>query len=150
MGVGVAQRHAADHHLLRRQAQLLPDDPVEGGERRLRAGVTVEESVQAGIDAALAAFGAIHVAVSCAGIGNAAKTVSRGVPFPLDTWNKVIAVNLTGTFNLVRLAAVAMLANAPDPDTSERGVIVNTASGAATQGQGVRPPTAPARPGSSA
>ena len=99
------------------------------------ADVTAEASVQAGIDAALATFGAIHVAVSCAGIGNAAKTVSRGAPFPLDTWNKVIAVNLTGTFNLVRLAAVAMLANTPDADTGERGVIINTASGAATQGQ---------------
>ena len=97
--------------------------------------VTDAMSVQAGIDAALAAFSAVHVAVSCAGIANAAKTVSRGAPFPLDTWNKVIAVNLTGTFNVVRLAAVAMLANVPDPDTGERGVIVNTASGAATQGQ---------------
>lgn len=97
--------------------------------------VTNEASVQAGIDAALAAFGAVHVAVSCAGIGNAAKTVSRGVPFPLDTWNKVIAVNLTGTFNVIRLAALAMLSNVPDPGTGERGVIVNTASGAATQGQ---------------
>ena len=99
------------------------------------ADVTDEASVQEGIDAALSAFGAVHVAVSCAGVGDAAKTVSRGAPFPLDIWNKVIAVNLTGTFNLVRLAAVAMLANAPDPETGERGVIVNTASGAAAQGQ---------------
>ena len=110
-------------------------DELGGNAVTAVADVTAEASVQAGIDAALAAFGAIHVAVSCAGIGNAAKTVSRGAPFPLDTWNKVIAVNLTGTFNLVRLAAVAMLANAPDPDTGERGVIINTASGAATQGQ---------------
>jgi len=80
-------------------------------------------------------FGMVHMAVSCAGIGNAAKIVSRGVPFPLDTWNKVIAVNLTGTFNVIRLAAVAMLANEADADTGERGVIINTASGAATQGQ---------------
>ena len=92
-------------------------------------------SVQAGLDAALTAFGAVHVAVSCAGVGNAAKTVSRGVPFPLDVWDRVIAINLTGTFNLVRLAAAAMLRNEPDPDTGERGVLVNTASGAATQGQ---------------
>ena len=99
------------------------------------ADVTDGMSVQAGINTALAAFGAVHVAVSCAGVADAAKTVSRGAPFPLDTWNKVIAINLTGTFNLVRLAAMAMLANAPDPDTGERGVIVNTASGAATQGQ---------------
>jgi len=97
--------------------------------------VADEASVKAGIDAALAAFGAVHVAVSCAGVGNAAKTVSRGAPFPIETWNRVIAVNLTGTFNVVRLAAAAMLANVPDADTGERGVIVNTASGAATQGQ---------------
>ena len=99
------------------------------------ADVTDEASVKAGIDAAIAAFSAVHIAVSCAGIGNAAKTVSRGAPFPLDVWNKVIAVNLTGTFNVIRLAAVAMLANLPDADTGERGVIINTASGAATQGQ---------------
>ena len=97
--------------------------------------VADEASVKAGIDAALAAFGRVHVAVSCAGIVNAAKTVSRGTPFPLEVWNKVIAVNLTGTFNVIRLAAAAMLANVPDPETGERGVIVNTASGAATQGQ---------------
>ncbi len=97
--------------------------------------VADEASVKAGIDAVLAAFGAVHIAVSCAGVGNAAKTVSRGAPFPIETWNRVIAVNLTGTFNVVRLAAAAMLANVPDPDTGERGVIVNTASGAATQGQ---------------
>jgi len=108
---------------------------LEGSAVTQVADVTDAASVQAGIDAALAAFGAVHVAVSCAGIGNGAKTVSRGAPFPLDVWDKVIAVNLTGTFNVIRLAAVAMLANEPDADTGERGVIVNTASGAATQGQ---------------
>jgi len=108
---------------------------LEGSAVTQVADVTDAASVQAGIDAALAAFGMVHMAVSCAGIGNAAKIVSRGVPFPLDTWNKVIAVNLTGTFNVIRLAAVAMLANEADADTGERGVIINTASGAATQGQ---------------
>jgi NAD(P)-dependent dehydrogenase (short-subunit alcohol dehydrogenase family) len=114
---------------------LLLADELKGSVVTTVADVTDEASVKAGVGAALAAFGAVHVAVSCAGIGNAAKTVSRGAPFPLDVWNKVIAVNLTGTFNVIRLAAVAMVANAPDPDTGERGVIVNTASGAATQGQ---------------
>lgn len=108
---------------------------LKGSVVTMMADVTEAASVQAGIDATLAAFGAVHVAVSCAGVGDAAKTVSRGTPFPLAVWDKVIAINLTGTFNLIRLAAVAMAANAPDGVTGERGVIVNTASGAATQGQ---------------
>ncbi len=120
---------------LDRDAEGLKRLADESGVLTTVTDVTEEASVKAGIDAALEIFGAIHLAVSCAGIGNAAKTVSRGAPFPLDIWNKVIAVNLTGTFNLIRLAAVAMLANAPDAETGERGVIINTASGAATQGQ---------------
>jgi NAD(P)-dependent dehydrogenase (short-subunit alcohol dehydrogenase family) len=97
--------------------------------------VADEADVKASIDATLAAFGAIHIAVNCAGVADAAKTVSKGEPFPLATWNKVIAVNLTGTFNIIRFAALAMLANEPDGESGERGVIVNTASGAASQGQ---------------
>jgi NAD(P)-dependent dehydrogenase (short-subunit alcohol dehydrogenase family) len=96
--------------------------------------VADEASVQAGIDATIKAFGAIHVAVNCAGVADSAKTLSRGQPFPLATWGKVIAVNLTGTFNVIRFAAQAMSINQPD-DNGERGVIVNTASGAAWQGQ---------------
>lgn len=91
-------------------------------------------SVQAAIDATLAAFGSLHVAVNCAGVADSAKTLSRGQPFPLETWTKVIAINLTGTFNVIRFAAQAMSANAPET-SGERGVIVNTASGAASQGQ---------------
>jgi NAD(P)-dependent dehydrogenase (short-subunit alcohol dehydrogenase family) len=95
--------------------------------------VTSEAQVQAGIDFALERFGAIHVCVNCAGVPDAAKTVADGKPFPLATWQKVIAVNLTGTFNVLRLAAVAMTRNAPEDD--ERGVIVNLSSGAAHDGQ---------------
>lgn len=98
------------------------------------ANVADEKSVGDAIDAAVARFGAIHVAVNCAGVPDAAKTVSKGEPFPLATWNKVIGVNLTGTFNVIRFAAAKMTANTPDED-GERGVIVNTASGAAWQGQ---------------
>jgi len=90
--------------------------------------------VQAAIDAALERFGALHVAVNCAGVADAAKTVSKGKAFPLEVWEKVISINLTGTFNVIRLAAVAMIRNAPNED-GERGVIVNTSSGAAWQGQ---------------
>lgn len=96
--------------------------------------VTDEASVKAGIDAAVRAFGGVHIAVNCAGVVDAAKTLSRGAPFPLATWDKVIAINLTGTFNVIRMAAQAMSANEPDAN-GERGVIVNTASGAAWQGQ---------------
>ena len=98
--------------------------------------VADDGSVKAGIDGALEAFGAIHIAVNCAGVADAAKTVSRGEPFPLATWNKVIGINLTGTFNVIRWAALAMTRNAPDGgEKGERGVIINTSSGAATQGQ---------------
>lgn len=97
--------------------------------------VVDENSVKDGIDAAVAAFDAIHVAVNCAGVVDAAKTISRGKPFPIATWNKVIGINLTGTFNVIRFAALAMSTNEPDERTGERGVIVNTASGAASQGQ---------------
>ncbi len=97
--------------------------------------VADEASVANGIAAALTAFGRVDIAVSCAGVSNAAKTVAKGTPFPLATWNQVLAVNLTGTFNVIRLAAVEMAKNEPDPETQERGVLINTASGAATQGQ---------------
>lgn len=95
--------------------------------------VTSESQVQAGIDRAVAEFGAIHICVNCAGVPDAARTVADGKPFPLSTWDKVIAVNLTGTFNVLRLAAVAMTRNEPDGD--ERGVIINLSSGAAHDGQ---------------
>ena len=96
--------------------------------------VSNEASVKEGVDATVRAFGGVHIAVNCAGVLGPSKTISKGQLFPSELWNKVIAVNLTGTFNLVRHAALAMTANEPD-DTGERGVIINTASGAARQGQ---------------
>lgn len=104
------------------------------GLRGFAMDVSDEASVQAGIAAALDAHGAIHVAVNCAGILGPAKTLSRGEVFPTELWNRVIGVNLTGTFHVMRYAARAMAANVPDA-AGERGVIVNTASGAAKQGQ---------------
>lgn len=117
-----------------RLAPLADSIPVD---RLLTRAVDVADAaqVQAAVDAAVARFGALHVAVNCAGVADASKTInSKGEPFPLATWDKVIAVNLTGTFNVIRLAAVAMARNAPNED-GERGVIVNTSSGAAWQGQ---------------
>lgn len=97
--------------------------------------VADETSVSSGVDAVLEAFQAVHIAVNCAGVADAAKTVSKGQPFPLATWNKVVGINLTGTFNIIRFAALAMTRNQPEGASGERGVIINTASGAASQGQ---------------
>jgi NAD(P)-dependent dehydrogenase (short-subunit alcohol dehydrogenase family) len=97
--------------------------------------VTDDASTQAGISRAVEAFGALHGAVSCAGVAIARKLLSRGgEPHPLDHFDFVIRVNLIGTFNVIRLAAAAMASNEPD-DGGERGVIVNTASIAAFDGQ---------------
>jgi NAD(P)-dependent dehydrogenase (short-subunit alcohol dehydrogenase family) len=107
----------------------------EGGIDALQVDVASEASVRDAVAHVTSRAGALHVSVNCAGILRAAKTISRGEVFPLQDWNDSIAVNLTGTFNVVRFAALAMSANHPDPATGERGVIVNVASGAATQGQ---------------
>ncbi|MBA4867150.1 SDR family NAD(P)-dependent oxidoreductase [Streptomyces sp. PSKA54] len=79
-------------------------------------------------------LGSIHVNVNCAGIAPAAKVVSRGRPADLELFTKTLAVNLIGTFNINRVAIAAMLTNEPD-DNGERGVVVNTASAAAFDGQ---------------
>jgi len=99
------------------------------------ADVTSEEEVTAALDAALAAFGGVHAVVNCAGIGSASRTVDRdGTPFDLRVFRRTVEVNLIGTFNVIRLAAARMLDNAPN-ETGERGVVVNTASIAAFEGQ---------------
>ncbi|RMI31339.1 3-hydroxyacyl-CoA dehydrogenase [Nocardia stercoris] len=98
------------------------------------AGADVTDEVAVGAAVELAnETGTLAVAVNCAGIGNAVKTVGKNGPFPLPDFSKIISVNLIGTFNVIRLAAAAMAGN--DPDGEERGVIVNTASVAAFDGQ---------------
>ncbi|BAI96223.1 3-hydroxyacyl-CoA dehydrogenase [Sphingobium sp. TA15] len=97
--------------------------------------VTDEEAVRLAVDRACEEFGAVHAVINCAGVGDAAKTVSRGEVFPSEVWHKVISINLTGTFNMVKYGALAMMRNEPDVETGERGVIVNTSSGAAKHGQ---------------
>jgi NAD(P)-dependent dehydrogenase (short-subunit alcohol dehydrogenase family) len=97
--------------------------------------VSDERTVRHAVADVVAAAGALHIAVNCAGVLKAVKTLSKDKVFPLDDWNEVIAVNLTGTFNVIRFAALAMSKNPPDSSTGERGVIVNVASGAAWQGQ---------------
>lgn len=97
--------------------------------------VTSEESVRAAMAATIARFGAIHLCVNCAGVGTAMKTVARnGTAHDLGIFETVVRINLIGTFNVLRLAAAEMLRNEPGED-GERGLIVNTASVAAFDGQ---------------
>jgi NAD(P)-dependent dehydrogenase (short-subunit alcohol dehydrogenase family) len=98
------------------------------------ADVTNEDEVHAAI-AAATDLGPLSITVNCAGIGNAIRVVAKdGTPFPLSDFAKVVNVNLIGTFNVIRLVAAAMIKNTEVSD-EERGVIVNTASVAAFDGQ---------------
>lgn len=96
------------------------------------ADVTSEEDVTTAVQKANE-NASLAVVVNCAGVGNAIKTAGSRGPFPLQDFQRIINVNLVGTFNVIRLAAQAMLAN--EPDGEERGVIINTASVAAFDGQ---------------
>ena len=97
--------------------------------------VTNEESVVAGIEATMQAFGAIHINCNFAGIGNAKRTMCRKGPFPLKDFNLILQVNLVGTFNVLRLCAEKMAYTEPFNDDGGRGCIINTASVAAYDGQ---------------
>ena len=98
------------------------------------ADVTNGDEVARALDAARERLGAINVLVNCAGIGTAMKTFGKAGPAKLEEFTRVINVNLIGTFNCIRLAAGHMAMNAPGPD-GERGVVINTASVAAFDGQ---------------
>jgi NAD(P)-dependent dehydrogenase (short-subunit alcohol dehydrogenase family) len=102
--------------------------------RFVETDVTAEESVRNTVHTALETFGALHGAINCAGIASAEKVLGREGPHSLETFSRVVEVNLVGTFNVVRLAAEAMAKNEPT-EGGERGVIVNTASVAAFDGQ---------------
>lgn len=106
---------------------------AELGQTYVRCDVTQEADGQAAIDAATN-VGDLFGLINCAGIAPASRTVGRNGPHPLELFQKVIMVNLVGTFNMTRLAAAAMSNNAPE-STGERGVIINTASVAAFDGQ---------------
>lgn len=99
-----------------------------------KTDVTSEESVGRSLDQVIAAFGRLNAVVNCAGIVTPGKVVGRGGPMPLGQYEQVIRVNLVGTFNVIRLAAQRMVGNEPNEE-GERGVIVNTASVAAYEGQ---------------
>ncbi len=141
LGLATATRFAADGANV-----VLVDLPSSEGEARaaeLGAGarfapadVTDETAVQAAVDLALSEFGSLDVAVNCAGIGPPKRMISRdGAAHPLSLFAKVIEVNLIGTFNVLRLAAVAMDRNELDDERADKGVIVNTASIAGYEGQ---------------
>ena len=101
-----------------------------------RTDVADEVSVQAAVDAAAATGFPLRVAVSCAGIGWAERTVGRdGTPHDLARYQKLIAVNLVGTFNLMRIAAAAMAKTEPADADGQRGVVINTSSIAGIEGQ---------------
>jgi NAD(P)-dependent dehydrogenase (short-subunit alcohol dehydrogenase family) len=102
--------------------------------RFVRSDATLEEDVKQAVIAATTAFGGLHGAVNTAGVGTAAKVLGKSGPHALDLFQKTIGVNLVGTFNVIRLVAQVVAQNAPEP-SGERGVIVNTASIAAYDGQ---------------
>jgi NAD(P)-dependent dehydrogenase (short-subunit alcohol dehydrogenase family) len=139
LGAGTVRR------LARAGAKVVAADVNEAAGRALaaelgstvtfvRTDVTDPTQVQAALDAARNQFGGLGIVVNCAGIGLAARTVGKEGPHPLETFERVIRVNLIGTFNVIRLSAAVMARNAPGADGA-RGVIVNTASVAAFDGQ---------------
>lgn len=102
--------------------------------RFVQADVSNETDVQAALDFTAAEFSGLNVLVNCAGVGLAMRTISRRGPHPLELFETVIRINLIGSFNCIRLAASVMAGNTPNQD-GERGVIINSASVAAFEGQ---------------
>ncbi|MGZ3499493.1 MAG: 3-hydroxyacyl-CoA dehydrogenase [Vulcanimicrobiaceae bacterium] len=109
-------------------------DELGSSVRYAKTDVTSEDQVQAAIDRAMREFGALHGAVICAGIATAERVVGKEGPQPLAHFTKVVSVNLIGTFNVIRLAAAAMMQRSAAPE-EDRGVFVCTASVAAFDGQ---------------
>jgi len=107
---------------------------IGGGAKFVRTDVTDEGSVQDAVDWVVETFGSLNGVVNCAGIGPAAKVVGKNGVHDLGLFTKTVEINLVGTFNVIRLAAVKLAENEPGED-GERGVIVNTASVAAYDGQ---------------
>lgn len=100
----------------------------------VNADVTSEADISKALRKIIDTFGKINVAVNCAGITNPGKIMSKKGPLPLDSFNKVLQLNLVGTLNVIRLAVEQMINNTPNVE-GEKGVIVNTASIAAFDGQ---------------
>jgi len=99
-----------------------------------KTDVTDEKNVQETINKTIDTFGAIHFAVNCAGVSPPMKVLGKNGPMSIDKFNWVVQVNLIGTMNVIKLAAEQMLKNTPNDD-GEKGVVINTASAAAFEGQ---------------
>jgi len=100
----------------------------------IKTDITSEADGKAAVELAVSRFGALHGLINCAGVGPAWKVLGKDGPHPLDNFARTVNINLVGAFNMVRLAAAAMAAGTPNAE-GERGVIVNTASVAAFEGQ---------------
>ena len=140
-GLGAATVNEFAEHGARVVILDLPSSPGAKAAESLRergtfvaADVTSGAEVEAALAQAAGRLGAVHVAVNCAGIGRAMRTLAKDGPHSLDLFNKVIQINLVGTFNTIRVAAAQMAKNQPNRE-GERGVIINTASIAAYDGQ---------------
>ncbi|MBK7972062.1 MAG: 3-hydroxyacyl-CoA dehydrogenase [Deltaproteobacteria bacterium] len=122
--------------ILDRPGSRGPEVAASGGGRAIfiPADVTSAEAIEGAVAETVAKLGGLHAAVSCAGTGAAMRTLTKEGAMPLDVFEMVIRVNLIGTFNVVRCAAAQMAKNTPD-ENAERGVLVNTASIAAFDGQ---------------
>lgn len=99
-----------------------------------KTDITDEKMVQEALDGTIDAFGAIHILVNCAGVGIPAKVLGKEGPMPMSHFSKVVQINLMGTINVIRLAAEQMVKNSPNND-GEKGVVINTSSVAAFDGQ---------------
>lgn len=101
----------------------------------VKTNIVSEEDVSKAISATVSKFGGIHGVINCAGVASAIRVVGKNGAHPLAEFNKVLSINLTGTFNVLRLAAAYMSKQEPVNADGERGVIINTASVAAFEGQ---------------
>jgi len=117
------------------KAQKLVKELGESNALYVKVDVTNEESTVNGIKKAMDKFGAIHVDINCAGTGLPTKVLSKEGPHPLNAFNKVVNLNLIGTFNVLRLAVEQMVKNPGTAPDGEKGVIINVASAAAFDGQ---------------
>lgn len=100
----------------------------------LNTDVTSDEDVKTAISRTMDAFRKINIVINCAGIGDPARMLSKKGPMPLSFFNRVVQINLVGTFNVIRLAVEQMVKNTPNKD-GEKGIVINTASAAAFDGQ---------------
>jgi len=112
----------------------------------VKTDITSEESVQSAIKITLDSFGGVNTVINCAGIGDPGKMLSKKGPMPLAVFNRMVQINLVGSFNVARLAVAEMVNNNPNED-GEKGVIINTASVAAFDGQIGQPAYAASKAG---